>query len=134
MSWQDYITNIMGPDMRDAVICGYKPFSVWAAECGGELCKITAAEVQALVSEDHSSFFTNGLTIAGMKCSLLRDNFTDSFTLDVRTKATEGPTYNIAVAKSCTALILLMGKEGTHGGVLNAKVHAVAKYLQDRNM
>ncbi|KAM4038769.1 LOW QUALITY PROTEIN: profilin-1 [Anomaloglossus baeobatrachus] len=116
MSWQDYIKSLMGPDVRDAAIVGYKPPSVWAAEQGGDLCKITVAEINVLTCEDRSHFFTNGLTLGGLRCSLLRDNFHDDFTLDLRTKSACGPTYNISIGKTFTAYVMAMGKEGVHGG------------------
>ncbi|XP_075704463.1 profilin-1-like [Rhinoderma darwinii] len=134
MSWDDYIKNLVGAEAQDAVICGFNPASVWAAHPGGHLSKITAAEISSLAAEDRSSFYTNGLTLGGMRCSLIRDNFSDSFTTDVRTKATEGPTYNIAIAKTYTAFVIVMGAEGVHGGTVNSKAHAMAKYLRDRNM
>ncbi|KAG9460912.1 hypothetical protein GDO78_018768 [Eleutherodactylus coqui] len=102
MSWADYIKNLMGPDVQDACICGFNPPSVWAAEQGGNLCRITAAEISALAADERSGFFINGLTLGGMRCSVIRDNFADTFTMDVRTKSTEGPTYNIGICKTCT--------------------------------
>ncbi|CAJ0965175.1 unnamed protein product [Ranitomeya imitator] len=122
MSWQDYITNLMGPDMRDAVICGYKPFSVWAAQSGGELCKITAAEVNALVSEDHSSLLHQRSDDRRYKVQPPQGT----------TSLTPSHWMSGQRRQKGQPLIVLMGKDGTHGGVLNTKVHAVAKYLRDQ--
>lgn len=49
-----------------------------------------------------------------------------------RTKSQGGePTYNIAVGKAVRVLVFAMGKEGVHGGGLNKKAFAMAKYLRD---
>ncbi|XP_056408484.1 profilin-1-like [Hyla sarda] len=134
MSWDDYIKNLVGPDVQDAVICGFNPCCVWAAHPCGSLSKITPAEIAALAAEDRTSFYTNGLTLGGVRCSLIRDNINDSHTMDVRTKASEGPTYNITIGKTNSAFVIVMGGEGIHGGTVNSKAHAMTKYLRERNM
>lgn len=58
------------------------------------------AEVGVLVGKDRSSFFVNGLTLGGQKCSVIRDKLLEDgeFTMDLRTKSTGGaPTFNITV-------------------------------------
>ena len=58
------------------------------------------AEVAVLVGKDRSSFFVNGLTLGGQKCSVIRDSLLQDgeFTMDLRTKSTGGaPTFNITV-------------------------------------
>lgn len=60
-------------------------------------------EIDTLIGKDRMSFFTNGLTLGGNKCSVLRDSlFSDSdWTMDIRTKSQGGePTYNITVGKA----------------------------------
>ncbi|XP_069803554.1 profilin-1 [Dendropsophus ebraccatus] len=134
MSWDDYIKNLMTHEIQDAVICGINPACVWAAHPDGDLCKITPAEIAALACDERTHFYTNGLTVGGLRCSLIRDNISDSHTMDVRTKAKEGPTFNMTIGRTKTALLIVMGKEGVHGGTVNAKAHAMTKYLVDRNM
>jgi len=86
---------------QDAAIVGYKDSpSVWAAVPGKTFVSITPAEVGVLVGKDRSSFFVNGLTLGGQKCSVIRDSLLHDgeFTMDLRTKSTGGaPTFNIAV-------------------------------------
>ncbi|XP_071987931.1 profilin-1-like [Engystomops pustulosus] len=136
MSWQDYIKTLMTAEVQDACICGFEPASVWASEPGMNLGKITAAEIQALVAKDRTNFFINGLTLGGVRCSVIRDNLDDdTFTMDVRTKSDgSSSTYNVAISKTRSALVMVMGKEGVHGGCMNAKAHGMAKYLRDLGM
>uniref|UniRef100_A0A9L0TN99 Profilin n=1 Tax=Equus caballus TaxID=9796 RepID=A0A9L0TN99_HORSE len=93
----------------------------------------TPAEVGVLVGKDRSSFFVNGLTLGGQKCSVIRDSLLQDgeFTMDLRTKSTGGaPTFNITVTMTAKTLVLLMGKEGVHGGMINKKCYEMASHLR----
>ncbi|XP_021572160.1 profilin-1 isoform X3 [Carlito syrichta] len=118
--WNAYIDNLMADGTcQDAAIVGYKDSpSVWAAVPGKTFVNITPAEVGVLVGKDRSSFFVNGLTLGGQKCSVIRDSLLQDgeFTMDLRTKS--------------TALVLLMGKEGVHGGLINKKCYEMASHLR----
>ncbi|XP_004716233.1 profilin-1, partial [Echinops telfairi] len=72
--WNAYIDNLMADGTcQDAAIVGYKDSpSVWAAVPGKTFVNITPAEVGVLVGKDRSSFFVNGLTLGGQKCSVIR--------------------------------------------------------------
>ncbi|XP_035509295.1 profilin-2-like [Morone saxatilis] len=64
------------------------------------------------------------MTLGNKKCSVIRDSLhVDSdWTMDIRTKSQGGePTYNITVGRAGKVLVLVMGKEGVHGGGLNKK-------------
>ncbi|VFV27018.1 achain crystallization and structure determination of [Lynx pardinus] len=51
--------------------------------------------------------------------------------MDLRTKSTGGaPTFNITVTTTAKTLVLLMGKEGVHGGMINRKCHEMASHLR----
>uniref|UniRef100_UPI0037E99DAD profilin-2-like n=1 Tax=Semicossyphus pulcher TaxID=241346 RepID=UPI0037E99DAD len=136
MSWDCYITNMMEDgSCQDCAIVGYKdPKYVWAAFSGGVFANITAQEIDVLVGADRDTFHTNGLLLGAKKCSVLRDSLlveADS-TMDIRTKSQGGEsTYNIAVGRAERVLVLVMGKEGVHGGGLNKKAYSMAKYLRD---
>ncbi|CAO2643969.1 Pfn1 [Lemmus lemmus] len=84
--WNAYIDSLMADGTcQDAAIVGYKDSpSVWAAVPGK-----TFAEVGVLVGKDRSSFFVNGLTLGGQKCSVIRDSLLQDgeFTMDLRTKS-----------------------------------------------
>lgn len=92
------------------------------------------AEIDVIIGKDREGFFTNGLTLGGKKCSVIRDSlYVDSdCTMDIRTKSQGGePTYNVAVGRAGRVLVFVMGKEGVHGGGLNKKAYSMAKYLRD---
>ncbi|XP_025036206.2 profilin-1 [Pelodiscus sinensis] len=134
--WSSYIDNLMADGTcQDAAIVGYKDTpSVWAATPGKTLANITPAEVNVLVAKDRSSLFVNGLTLGGQKCSVLRDSLhvEGEFTMDLRTKSLDGtsPTYNIAVCMTNKTIVLVMGKEGVHGGGVNKKCFEMASHLR----
>ncbi|XP_051550029.1 profilin-2-like isoform X2 [Myxocyprinus asiaticus] len=136
-SWQSYVDNLMSDgSCQDSAIVGYNSDSkyVWAAHEGGTFTNITPTEIDVLVGKDRESFFTNGLTLGSKKCSVIRDSLQidSDWTMDIRTKSQGGEaTYNIAVGKAAKVLVLVMGKEGVHGGGLNKKAYSMAKYLRD---
>ncbi|XP_028301036.1 profilin-2-like isoform X2 [Gouania willdenowi] len=135
MSWQSYVDNLMADGTcQDAAIVGYTDAKyVWASQPGGTFTGVTVEEIDVLIGKDRSHFFTNGLTLGKKKCSVLRDNLLldSDFTMDIRTKSQAGEsTYNIAVAKGGKILVLVMGKEGVHGGQLNKKAFEMAEYLR----
>uniref|UniRef100_A0A9L0J103 Profilin n=1 Tax=Equus asinus TaxID=9793 RepID=A0A9L0J103_EQUAS len=95
--------------------------------------KIDKTEVGVLVGKGRSRFFVNGLTLGGQKCPVIRDSLLQDgeFTMDLRTKSTGGaPTFNITVTMTAKMLVLLMGKEGVHGGMINKKCYEMASHLR----
>ncbi|KAG7269867.1 hypothetical protein CRUP_032825 [Coryphaenoides rupestris] len=135
MSWQSYVENLMADgDCQDCAIVGYTDAKyVWASHSGCNFTNITPQEIDTLVGKDRMSFFTNGLTLGGKKCSVLRDSlFSDNdWTMDIRTKTQTGePTFNITVAKAARVLVFAMGKDGIHGGIVNKKVYGMADFLR----
>ncbi|XP_068599337.1 profilin-2-like isoform X1 [Brachionichthys hirsutus] len=136
MSWQSYVENLMSDgNCQDAAIVGYADAKyVWASFCGGTFAGVTPDEIDVLTGKDREGFFTGGLTIGNKKCSVIRDslNVDNDWTMDIRTKSQGGePTYNLTVSKASKVLVLVMGKEGVHGGGLNKKAYSMAKYLRD---
>ncbi|XP_027883094.1 profilin-2-like isoform X2 [Xiphophorus couchianus] len=136
MSWQSYVDNLMADgSCQDSAIVGYTDAKyVWASVNGGAFSNITASEIDVLVGKDRENLFTTGLTIGTKKCSVLRDSLSaeGDWTMDVRTKSQGGePTYNITIGRAGKILVLVMGKEGVHGGGLNKKAYSMAKYLRD---
>uniref|UniRef100_UPI00398F1DDB profilin-2-like isoform X1 n=1 Tax=Pristiophorus japonicus TaxID=55135 RepID=UPI00398F1DDB len=133
--WNGYVDNLMSDGQcQDAAIVGYTDSKyVWASVPGGALSAITPTEIDVFVGKDRQSFFTNGMVLGGKKCSVIRDNlFEAECTMDVRTKsAAKETTYNITIAKADSILVIAMGKEGVHGGVLNSKAFTMAKYLKE---
>ncbi|KAM8888729.1 profilin-2-like isoform X2 [Synchiropus splendidus] len=136
MSWQSYVDNLMADgSCQDAAIVGYTDAKyVWASFGGGTFANITPDEIDVLIGKDREGFFTCGLTLGNKKCSVIRDslNVDTDWTMDIRTKSQGGePTYNVTVGRAGKVLVLVMGKEGVHGGGLNKKAYSMAKYLRD---
>ncbi|XP_046893049.1 profilin-2-like isoform X2 [Hypomesus transpacificus] len=135
MSWQSYVDNLMADgSCQDSAIVGYTDSKyVWASSPGGTFSNISSDEIDILIGKDREGFFTGGLTLGQKKCSVIRDslNVDGDWTMDIRTKSQGGePTYNITVGKAKKALVVIMGKEGIHGGLLNNKVHSMVVYLR----
>uniref|UniRef100_A0A8D2LHE3 Profilin n=1 Tax=Varanus komodoensis TaxID=61221 RepID=A0A8D2LHE3_VARKO len=91
------------------------------------------AEVNTLIAKDRSNLFVNGLSLGGLKCSVIRDSLhtEGEYTMDLRTKSTGGaPTFNITVSMTDKTLVAVMGKEGVHGGCVNKKCFEMANHLR----
>ncbi|XP_060784426.1 profilin-2-like isoform X2 [Neoarius graeffei] len=137
MSWQSYVDNLMADGCcQEAAIVGYGDTGkyVWAASKGGCFGCITPDEIDVMIGKDREGFFTSGLTLGKKKCSVIRDSLSidGDWTMDIRTKSHGGePTYNVAVGRADKVLVLVMGKEGVHGGGLNKKAYSMAKYLRE---
>lgn len=135
MSWQSYVDNLMADGTcQDSAIVGYTDAKyVWASFPNGTFVNITSQEIEGIVGKERDTFFTSGLTLGNKKCSLIRDNLNteNDWTMDVRTKSVGGePTYNVSIGKARRALVLIMGKEGVHGGQLNKKVFTMVDHLR----
>ncbi|TRY53968.1 hypothetical protein DNTS_029810 [Danionella cerebrum] len=135
MSWQSYVDNLMADgSCQDAAIVGYTDAKyVWASSEGGTFSGITPEEIDVVVGKDRECFFTSGLTLGKKKCSVIRDSLLvdGDWTMDIRTKSHNGePTYNVSIGRAGKVLVIVMGKEGTHGGALNKKSFGMAEYLR----
>ncbi|XP_071381964.1 profilin-2-like isoform X1 [Centroberyx affinis] len=135
MSWQSYVETLMADgSCQDSAIVGYTDAKyVWASFPGGTFVNITSEEIDVLVGKDREGFFTSGLTLGNKKCSVIRDSLQidGDWTMDIRTKSQGGePTYNVSVGRAGKALVLVMAKEGVHGGQLNKKAFQMAEYLR----
>uniref|UniRef100_A0A4W5NGG7 Profilin n=1 Tax=Hucho hucho TaxID=62062 RepID=A0A4W5NGG7_9TELE len=135
MSWQGYVDNLMADgSCQDSAIVGYTDAKyVWASFPGGTFVNITVDEIDVIVGKDREAFFCGGLTLGQKKCSVIRDSLHSDgdWTMDIRTKSQGGePTYNVSIGKAGKALVLVMGKEGVHGGQLNKKAYTMADYLR----
>ncbi|XP_034035863.1 profilin-2 isoform X1 [Thalassophryne amazonica] len=135
-TWQSYVDNLMADGTcEDAAIVGYcENKYVWASGPVGHLRELTAEQIDALASKERGKLCTEGVCLGKTKCSLIRDelDIDQQHTMDLRTKdPAGGPTCNISIAKAGQVLVLVMGKEGIHGGSLNKKSYAMAKYLRE---
>ncbi|XP_043558693.1 profilin-2-like isoform X1 [Chiloscyllium punctatum] len=134
--WYCYVENLMADgNCQDSAVVGYTDAKyVWAAAPGGTFSVVTPTEIDVLVGKERNNLLTHGLVLGGKKCSVIRDQlFTDGdFTMDLRTKSQTGEaTYNVSIGRAGKILVFVMGKEGTHGGLLNKKAYLMAKYLRE---
>ncbi|XP_059402914.1 profilin-1-like [Carassius carassius] len=141
MSWDSYITSLTKSEwVDDAVILGCTPGqeSVWASAPGGWLNQVTAAEVKALVASDRSTLFANGATLAGKKCTVLRDalNVDGQNTMDIKMKTSEKEPdpFSFTIGKTHKAIIIAKGVKDAHGGKVNPPVFDMTAYLRKMNM
>lgn len=68
------------------------------------VCFLQPQEIDVLIGKDRETFYTSGLSLGPMKCSVLRDNLNidQDWTMHLRTKSQGGePTHNISVGKAC---------------------------------
>ncbi|XP_062871486.1 profilin-1 [Trichomycterus rosablanca] len=141
MSWDSYIQSLTKSEwVDDAVIIGHAPGqeSVWASSAGGWLSGVTAAEVKAIVANDRGSLFANGVTLAGRKCTVLRDALLvdGQNTMDVKMKTSEKEPdpFSFTIGKSQKAVIIAKGTKEAHGGKVNPPVFDMTAYLRKMNM
>ncbi|KAG7484037.1 hypothetical protein MATL_G00045000 [Megalops atlanticus] len=115
---------------RDGDVLGRE--SLWASHPSGEFKAITPAEIRQLVAKERNTLFSNGVTLGGVKCTVLRDSINEENSMDLRTKASDADaqTYNISVGRSNTALVIVKGNHGIHGGSVNVKAFNMAEYLR----
>uniref|UniRef100_H3BAP9 Profilin n=1 Tax=Latimeria chalumnae TaxID=7897 RepID=H3BAP9_LATCH len=135
-SWQAYITCLLEDGLcRDAAVVAISPRQILAARKGGLLEQMTAEEIDTILGPDRRSFFTQGLTIGGKRCSVIRDNLLTKgdHTMDIRIKWVDkdNPGYSLALAKANRVFIIIQGKRGIHGGTLNKKAFQMADYIRN---
>lgn len=131
--WQDYISSLQTSGFcQDSAIIGIgdNP-SVWAAHPGGFLCKTKPQEVLLLIAKDRTPLFISGITLGGQKMSLIQDKMDTEGSIDARTKTTSGgQTYAVSINRTCQTLVIVVGKEGVHGGTLNTSVNRIVEHMK----
>uniref|UniRef100_A0A8C7AID5 Profilin n=1 Tax=Neovison vison TaxID=452646 RepID=A0A8C7AID5_NEOVI len=107
----------------DAAIITNSPPWLLASYPEGNLFQLTQEEIQILLArEGREKLFLQGITLAGTKCLLIRDNlYTEgNNTMDLRTKVQIESVY-----------LVVMGQKGTEGGPLNLKAFEMAGYIRE---
>ncbi|XP_058138905.1 LOW QUALITY PROTEIN: profilin-3 [Dasypus novemcinctus] len=130
--WKGYISAVLR-DQRidDVAIVGHSDNRcVWASRPGGLLAAISPQEVGVLTGHDRRTFLLAGLSLAGRRCCVIRDHLLaeGDCVLDARTKGQDG--RSVCVGRTPRALLVLMGRRGVHGGVLNKTVHELIRGLR----
>ncbi|XP_527137.2 profilin-3 [Pan troglodytes] len=130
--WKVYISAVLR-DQRidDVAIVGHADNScVWASRPGGLLAAISPQEVGVLTGPDRHTFLQAGLSVGGRRCCVIRDHLLaeGDGVLDARTKGLDARA--VCVGRAPRALLVLMGRRGVHGGILNKTVHELIRGLR----
>lgn len=91
-----------------------------------------------MIASDRSSLFANGVTLAGRKCTVLRDalNVDGQNTMDIKMKTSEKEPdpFSFTIGRSHKAVIIAKGVKDAHGGKVNPPVFDMTAYLRKMNM
>ncbi|XP_021534364.1 profilin-2-like [Neomonachus schauinslandi] len=133
--WQDCITLFLQTGMCcDAAIITNSPPWLLASYPEGNLFQLTQEEIQILLArEGREKLFLQGITFAGTKCLLIRDNlYTEgNNTMDLRTKGQSRSSQAVTVVQIESVYLVVMGQKGTEGGPLNLKAFEMAGYIRE---
>ncbi|KAM6143246.1 profilin-1-like [Erethizon dorsatum] len=133
--WQDCINLFLPTEMCcDAAIITNSPPWLLASYPDGNLFQLTQEEVQILLGrEEREKLFLQGVTLAGTKCLLIRDNlYTEgNNTMDLRTKGQSRGSQAVTVVQIESVYLVVMGIKGTEGGPLNLKSFEMASYIRE---
>ncbi|CAI5795795.1 profilinprofilin-2-like [Podarcis lilfordi] len=137
--WQRYINSIMRDGICwDAAVVSIAQQQLLGAHRSGILTRVTKPEIQALLGRSRDILLTQGLTLGGLKCLVIRDNlYTDAhqYTMDLRTKLYgdngDSCTHAITVVLVNPVCLILIGRKGVQGGTLNMKALQTARYIKD---
>ncbi|XP_006981282.2 profilin-2-like [Peromyscus maniculatus bairdii] len=133
--WQDCIKLFLQTNMcSDAAVVTNCPPWLLASSPEGNFIQMTQEEVQTLLAkEEREKLFVQGVTLAGIKCLLIRDNlFTEgNNSMDLRTKGQSRGSQAVTVVQMGSVYLVVMGKKGTEGGPLNLKAFEIAGYMKE---
>ncbi|XP_059808446.1 profilin-2-like [Hypanus sabinus] len=135
LGWEEYVRSLLADGLcQDAAILAYSCPRLLAAKDNGLFKQMSLKEIKAITGNERKTFLTKGLTVGGKKCFVIRDNFhlDGDYTMDIRMKRWDGnnPCHSIAIARSKKIFIMIMGKRGVHGGILNKKAFQMANYIR----
>ncbi|XP_042329890.1 profilin-2-like [Sceloporus undulatus] len=134
--WQQYIHNFVRAGMCwDAAVVSIAQQQLLIAHQGGILARMTKAEIEALLGRNRDILLTEGLTLGGLKCLVIRDNlYADAHyhTMELRTKLVgDNGTRAIAVVLVNPVCLILIGEKGIQGGTLSLKAFQTAQSIKE---
>lgn len=138
-AWQVCINRLLREgSCWDAAVVSTAQHKLLAAHQGGVLANLTKAEIQALLGRNRHILLTQGLTLGGLQCLVIRDNLythAHQYTMDLRTKLYrdngDSCTRAITVVLVNSVCLILIGLKGTQGGLLSMKAFELARYIKD---
>ncbi|XP_050997750.1 profilin-2-like [Acomys russatus] len=133
--WQGCINLSLESEIcSDAAVITNCPPWLLACSPEGNFTQMTQEEIQTLLArEEREKLFLRGITLAGIKCLLIRDDlFTEgNKSMDLRTKGQPRGSQAITVVQLESVYLVVMGKKGTEGGPLNLKAFEIAGYTRE---
>ncbi|XP_048837792.1 profilin-2-like [Brienomyrus brachyistius] len=132
VSWRDYADTVLSEGQyADWAIVNLRRRKVLAAKRWGWLEHLTRQEVKTLLTGDREAIQTQGLTLGGMQCSVIRDNMgtPGDRSMDLRTKPRPG--RGVAVCRSRRVLVLLVGQRGVHSAILHQMAQRIASDIDN---
>nr|XP_045239439.1 profilin-2-like [Macaca fascicularis] len=133
--WQDCLTLFLPTGTCcDAAIITNSPPWLLASYSEGNLFQLTQEEIQILLArEGREKLFLQGVTLAGTKCLLIRDNlYTEgNNTMDLRTKGQSQGSRAVTVVQIESVCLVVIGRKGTEGGPLNFEAFEMAGYIRE---
>uniref|UniRef100_A0A0N8ESH9 Profilin n=1 Tax=Heterocephalus glaber TaxID=10181 RepID=A0A0N8ESH9_HETGA len=129
--WKGFISAVLrDQSIEDVAVVGHSNnCCVWASRPGGLLAAISPQEVGVLTGADRHTFLQTGLCLAGCSCCVIRDNLLaeGDGVLDAHTKGLDRRAF--CVGHTPRLLLVFMGRQGVHGGMLNKKMHELTRRL-----
>ncbi|XP_063065823.1 profilin-1-like [Engraulis encrasicolus] len=134
--WQQCVGQLMAEGQcADCAVVRLRGGEVLAAAEGGVLQHLSPREVRLLLDtsrDNRRRLQTHGLSLGGVPVAVLRDQLTAAggavqLSMDLRTK--RQPSQGVAVYRTRTHLLLLMGRHGVGGGLLHHRAHQMALNL-----
>lgn len=133
--WQDCLKLFLQAEIcSDAAVVTNCPPWLLASCPEGNFIQMTREEIQTLLAKERrEKLFLQGVTLAGIKCLLIRDNlFTEgNNSMDLRTKGQSRSSQAVTVVQMGSVYLVVMGKKGTEGGPLNLKAFEIAGYMRE---
>ncbi|XP_001517647.1 profilin-3 [Ornithorhynchus anatinus] len=132
--WRILVEAVLRPGrVEDVAVVGHSANRcVWASRPGGLLAAISPQEVGVLTGPDRRSFLLAGFRLAGRRCYVIRDHLLldGDGVLDGRTAGPEGRA--VCVGRTPKVLVVLLGRRGVHGGLLNKTAHSLIRLLKSQ--
>ncbi|XP_041914796.1 uncharacterized protein LOC121679824 [Alosa sapidissima] len=142
--WERCVTQLMDEGQcADCAVVRLRSGAVLAAAEGGSFGHLSRRELHHLLAADRRRLRTRGLSLGGVPLLLLRDELLGSEddngdnghggaglrSMDLRTK--QRPSQGVAVCRTHSHLLLLMGRCEVGSGMLNHRAHQMAACLRN---
>ncbi|KAJ7305191.1 hypothetical protein JRQ81_011098 [Phrynocephalus forsythii] len=137
--WKGCINFIMRDTLcYDAAFVSVPHRQLLCACPEGILAQVTKPEIESLFGSNREVLLTQGLTLGGLKCVVVRDNLctkNQPRTMDLRMtfsgNSGEHSNRAITVVLINPVGLILVGQRGVQGGTLSMMAFQAARYIKD---